>query len=242
MKNCTWKLRAVRRDDGIYFQVKNFVNKHTCPLEEIHCRHRQASAVITGEVIAPRLQQQGCRLMHLKDIITDLKSLYGIQIIYSKAQAALDYALSLTYGTYKEIFQLLPSFGYVLEQKNLGTIIDLQCDEDGKFLYFFMSIGASLRGFRTCMRPVIFVDGTHLKGRFRGTMFVAIAQDENERVYPIAFGYDDSENNLSWEWLLDCLKGAPDHIDELVFISDRHARIKAWISKVFPYATHTICC
>ncbi|KAK2641783.1 hypothetical protein Ddye_023546 [Dipteronia dyeriana] len=60
-------------------------------------------------------------------------------------------------------------------------------------------------------------------------------------VYSIAFGYGDSEKNLSWEWFLDCLKGALSHIDDLVFISDRHASIEAGISKVFPYATHTIC-
>ncbi|KAK3211782.1 hypothetical protein Dsin_016488 [Dipteronia sinensis] len=83
------------------------------------------------------------------------------------------------------------------------------------------------------MRHVIAVNGTHLKGRFEGTMFVATAQDGNEQVYPIAFGYDNSENNLSWEWFLDCLKGAPGHIDDLVFISDRHASISAGISKVF---------
>ncbi|KAK2640753.1 hypothetical protein Ddye_022516 [Dipteronia dyeriana] len=105
-----------------------------------------------------------------------------------------------------------------------------------------MSIGASLRGFQTCMRSVIVVDGTHLKGQFRGTMFIATAQDGNEQVYPIAFGYCNSENNLSWEWFLDCLKDALGHIDELVFISDRHASIEAEIYKVFPYATHTICC
>ncbi|KAK3217898.1 hypothetical protein Dsin_011868 [Dipteronia sinensis] len=73
-------------------------------------------------------------------------------------------------------------------------------------------------------------------------MFVATAQDGNEQVYPFAFGYGDSENNLSWECFLDCLKGALSHIDDLVFISDRHASIEVGISKVFPYATHTICC
>ncbi|KAK2653117.1 hypothetical protein Ddye_012973 [Dipteronia dyeriana] len=161
MENCKLKLRAVNRDEGTYFQVRSFVNEHTCPLEEIHRRHRQASAVIIGEVIAPRLQQQDGRLMRLKDIITDMKSMYGS---------------------------------------------------------------------KSCT------------GRFGGTMFVATAQDGNEQVYPIAFGYGDSENNLSWEWFLDCLKGALGHIEELVFISDRHVSIEAGISKVFPYATHTICC
>ncbi|KAK2638758.1 hypothetical protein Ddye_026553 [Dipteronia dyeriana] len=89
---------------------------------------------------------------------------------------------------------------------------------------------------------VIAVDGTHLKGRFGGIMFATTAQDGNEQVYPIAFRYDDSKNILSWEWFLDFFKGALGHIDDLVFISNRHAIIKAGISKVLPYATHTICC
>ncbi|KAK2656296.1 hypothetical protein Ddye_009348 [Dipteronia dyeriana] len=80
-----------------------------------------------------------------------------------------------------------------------------------------IQIGASLRGFRTCMCPVIAVDGTHLKERFWGTIFVATAQDGNEQ-------------------------GSLGHTDELVFISDRHPSIEAGICKVFPYATHTICC
>ncbi|KAK2642063.1 hypothetical protein Ddye_023826 [Dipteronia dyeriana] len=163
-ENCTWKLRAVRRDEETYFQVRCFINEHTCPLEEIHRHHPQASVVIIGEVIAPKLQQQDGRLMRPKDIIADMKSIYGIQIMYNKEHATLNYALSLTYGTHEETFQLLPSFGYVLEQKNPDTITDLHCNEDDKFLYFFMSIGSSLRGFQTCIRPEIVIDGTHLKG------------------------------------------------------------------------------
>ncbi|KAK2652451.1 hypothetical protein Ddye_012307 [Dipteronia dyeriana] len=139
MDNCTWKLRAVRRDEATYFQVRSFINKHTCPLEEIHHRHRQASAVIIGEVVAPRLQQQDGRLMRPKEIIANMKTMYGIQIMYSKSHQALDYTLSLTYGTHEESFQVLPSLDYVLEQQNPEMITDLQRDENGKFLYFFIS-------------------------------------------------------------------------------------------------------
>ncbi|KAI9174316.1 hypothetical protein LWI28_015471 [Acer negundo] len=175
-------------------------------------------------------------------VIADMKTMYGIQIMYSKTYNAFQYALSLTYGTHEEAFQLLLSFSYVLEQQNPGTITDLQCTDDDKFLYFFMSLRSSIRGFQRCIRPVIAVHGTHLKGRIGGTMFVATAQDGNEQVYPITFGYGDSENNLLREWFLECLRGALGNIDDLVFISDRHASIKEGISKVFPYATHTICC
>ncbi|KAK0603552.1 hypothetical protein LWI29_006194 [Acer saccharum] len=196
IEDCTWKLRATRRDERTYFQIRSFVNEHSCPLEEIPCHHRQASAVIIGKVIAPRLQQHDGRLMRPKDVIANMKTMYGIQTC--------------------------------------------TCADDGKFLYFFMLLGSSLRGFRRCMHPVIAVDGTNLKGRFRGTMFVATAQDGNEQVYPITFGYGDSENNLSWEWFLECLRGAIGHINDLVFIFDRHASIETGISKVFRYVTHII--
>ncbi|KAK3222538.1 hypothetical protein Dsin_009563 [Dipteronia sinensis] len=187
--NCSWKLRAVKRDEGTYFQVRSFINEHSCHLEEIYHHHRQASAVIIGEVVAPRLQQHDGCLMRPKDIIADMKTMYGIQIMYSKGYQALHYALSLTYKTHEETFQLLSSFGYVLEEQYPGTITDLQCSDDGP----------SIRGFQRCMRHVIAVDGAHLKGRFGGIMFVATAQYGNES-------------------------------------------IESGISKVFPYATHTICC
>ncbi|KAK2658591.1 hypothetical protein Ddye_005124 [Dipteronia dyeriana] len=233
--------RGEERRSDILPSKKFFQRTHLYIRGDSH-RHRQASAVIIGEVVAPRLQQQDGQLMHPKDIIANMKTMYGIQIMYGKTYQALDYALSLTYGTYEETFQLLPSFGYVLKEKNPGTMTDLQCDEDDKFLYLFMSLCASLRGFWRCLRPVIAIDGTHLKERFGGTMFVATVQVGNEQVYPIVFCYNDSENNLSWEWFLNCLKGALVHIDDLAFIFDRHPSIEAGIYKVFPYATHTICC
>ncbi|KAK0589938.1 hypothetical protein LWI29_020411 [Acer saccharum] len=172
--NCSWKLKVVRRDEGTYFQVRSFVNEHSCPLEEVHRCHRQASVVTIGEVIAPRLQQHNGRLMRPKDVMADMETMNGIQIMYNKAHDALQYALSLTYGTHEESFQMLPSFAYVLEQQNPGTITDLQCADDDKFLNFLMSLGSSIRGFQRCMRPVIAVDGTHLKGSVRLIVSVGI--------------------------------------------------------------------
>ena len=54
--------------------------------------------------------------MHPKDVIVDMKTMYGIQVMYSKTHDALQYALSLTYEMHEETFQLLQSFAYILEQ------------------------------------------------------------------------------------------------------------------------------
>ena len=46
-----------------------------------------------------------------------------------------------------------------------------------------------------CIRHVIVVYGTHLKGLYRGSMFVATCLDGNNQLYPLAIGVIDSENN-----------------------------------------------
>ncbi|KAH7543861.1 hypothetical protein JRO89_XS15G0033600 [Xanthoceras sorbifolium] len=51
---------------------------------------------------------------------------------------------------------------------------------DSKFVYFFMAIGTSLRGFKNFMHAVILVDAIHMKGRHMGTMFVATSNDDKE--------------------------------------------------------------
>ena len=86
----------------------------------------------------------------------------------------------------------------MLEKENPGTVTKLLMDEKNRFEYAFMSLGPSITGFKECCRPVIVIDGTHLKGKFRGVLFVAAAKDGNEQIYPIAFGVGDKENDRSW--------------------------------------------
>lgn len=180
--------------------------------------------------------------MKPKDIIADMKEMYGIQILYNKAWQALHYALALTYGSPKDSYQLLPSYCHALREANPGSHTDLYIDTDNRFLYFFMSFGPSIRGFQQYLRPIIAVDGTHLKGRYKGTMFVACAKDGNDQAYPLAFGYGDTENIHAWTWFFRALHVAIGNIEELMFISDRNASIAEGIRTVFPDAEHVLCC
>ncbi|CAL9030233.1 unnamed protein product [Prunus brigantina] len=78
-------------------------------------------------------------------------------------------------------------------------------------------------------------------GKYLGTLFVATCKDGNNQIYPLAFGVGDSENDASWNWFLTKLQGAIGHIDDLVFISDRHESIRKAISTIFPDAHHGAC-
>ncbi|XP_025703178.1 uncharacterized protein [Arachis hypogaea] len=42
-------------------------------------------------------------------------------------------------------------------------------------------------------KPLIFIDGTHLYGKYGGTLLMAIAQDDNVNILPIAFAVVEGE-------------------------------------------------
>ena len=73
----------------------------------------------------------------------------------------------------------------------------LKTDVENRLEYLFMAPGSCINGFRSCCRPIIAIDATHLKGKFRGVMFVATAKNGDEQIYLIVFGFGDGENDMS---------------------------------------------
>ncbi|XP_022866127.1 uncharacterized protein LOC111385938, partial [Olea europaea var. sylvestris] len=91
------------------------------------------------------------------------------------------------------------------------------------------------------MRPVICVDGSHLKGQYKGTLLVAAAQDANLQIYPLAWSVVDRETNASWYWFFAKLKDVINDSNQLVFVSDRKKSIKQAITRLFPLSHHGAC-
>ena len=78
-------------------------------------------------------------------------------------------------------------------------------------------------------RPLVGLDGCHLKGKFGGHILLATARDENDNIFPVALGVVEQENNESWVWFLQTFAddiGRPDELN-LVFISDRQKVINS---------------
>ena len=92
-----------------------------------------------------------------------------------------------------------------------------------------------------CIRPMIVVDGTHLKGLYHGTMFVATCLDKNNQLYLLVIRVMDSKNNDAWKWFMTKLHEVIGDRPELVFVSNRCTGIKRAILKVFRIAAHSVC-
>ena len=131
------------------------------------------------------------------DIKEDFHKQFEYEISYHKASKAREYTMEKVRGTPKDSFKLLSLYMKMLKKKNSGTCTFLEVDNENNFKYFFMAIGSCIHGFISSIRSVIAIDGTFLKGKFKGTLFIATALDGNNQLYPVAFGVGDSENDAS---------------------------------------------
>ncbi|XP_022880607.1 protein FAR1-RELATED SEQUENCE 4-like [Olea europaea var. sylvestris] len=126
-------------------------------------------------------------------------------------------------------------------ERNPGTVTHIEVDSHNRFHYFFLAFGASVRGYMRYLRPVICVDGSHLKGLYKSTLLLATGQNANKQIYPLAWGIVDAETNRSWIWFMSNLKELIGDSAELVFVSDLKNSISNAIAHLFPQSRHGYC-
>ncbi|XP_017973139.1 PREDICTED: uncharacterized protein LOC108661376 [Theobroma cacao] len=227
-------------DRGEYWQVRTFHKVHIYTVDGLQGRFLTTSAKMIGELMSHKLQANGVALRP-KDIIYKMRVQWGLKCLYGKAWQAKEYVERLVFGPSEESFQLLPSYFYMLEQENPSIVTAVATDEEERFKYYFWSYGAYIQGFRDVMRLIVAIDATHLKGRFKGVLFVVVCKDANECVYPIAFGIGHVEDKDSWTWFLSKLRDAVGCPENTMFISDQHLGIKKAIQNAYPEAHHGLC-
>ena len=129
-----------------------------------------------------------------------MKEELGIRISYDKAWRTRESAFYSIRGTLEEFYQTLSLWCSMLETKNSGTVTRIETNDENCFIYFFMALGQTITEFNK-VRHVVVVDETHLRGKYKGTLFIASCFDGNEQIYPLAFGIAETENEISYTWL-----------------------------------------
>ncbi|KAL5573307.1 hypothetical protein UlMin_022904 [Ulmus minor] len=209
--------------------VTKYERKHTCATDFKKVRYRQATSWVVGECVKKRLINPR-RVFKPRDVIDDMKRKFGVDISYSVAWRGREYAYeNLSLGTPEQSYSLLPGYLHMLRETN-----------PDRFKYLFIAFDASIKGFQYC-RPVVSIDATHMKGKYRGVLFMAVCHDANQQIFPLAFGIGDSENDVAWTWFLRRIKDVFGERPGHVIVSDRHRSINNAVNEVFPNAFHGIC-
>ncbi|EOY00137.1 Uncharacterized protein TCM_009686 [Theobroma cacao] len=154
---------------------------------EVGCKDKackfalRAMKLPEGEYWQLRTVQGNCVTpLRPKEIMEEMNCKWGLQCLYGKAWQVKEYVESLVFGPPEESFQLLPSYFHMLERENLDTVTCVATDGEQRFKYCFWVFESCIRGFSAVMRPVVAIDATHLKGKFKGILFVAVCKDANE--------------------------------------------------------------
>ncbi|KAL0431476.1 UNVERIFIED_CONTAM: hypothetical protein Sradi_0773600 [Sesamum radiatum] len=107
---------------------------------------------------------------------------------------------------------------------------------------FYVCFYALKQGFLRGCRPIVGVDGCHLKGPHGGILLTAVGVDPNNNLYPIAYVVQ-RESTDTWEWCLTVLKQDLNIVrdNEFTFISDKQKGLTHAFHTVFPNSAHRSC-
>ena len=120
-----------------------------------------------------------------------IKNSFSYTIPYAKAWNAKQKAISKLFGDWETSYQYLTRYLEALKKVNPGTeyLFENTPTNDPNIEQFnrvFWAFGPSIRGFKHC-RPVITIDGTHLYGKYKGVLLIAMGVDANGQIFPLAF-------------------------------------------------------
>ena len=153
--------------------------------------HKQAKASLIADFVKDRLQFNNTYTP--KEIMFDFQMEFGATISYRKAYLGREIAMNEIRGSFEESFQILSRYCMELQMMNPGTKIQLMKDEDNSFRRLFWAIGACIEAFHSSLRPVIAVDGAHLRGQYPGVILMAATYDGNHLLFPLAFAIVEAE-------------------------------------------------
>ncbi|XP_074337252.1 uncharacterized protein LOC141674443 [Apium graveolens] len=169
-----------------------------------------------------------------------MKHDHNVEVKYNKDWRSKERALEITRGNATESFTELYSCMYMLFTSNAGSVIELQLTENSCFLYVFVALNFSTKGWKYCT-PVVVVNGTFLKSVYGGTLLVVATEDAGGKIFPLAFAVVDLENNKAWEWFFGKFRKAYGSREDMIIVSDRHESIIKGANKVYPEVPNVFC-
>ncbi|XP_057526298.1 uncharacterized protein LOC130805540 [Amaranthus tricolor] len=121
------------------------------------------------------------------------------------------------------------------------------------FQRMYICLPACKEGFVAGCRPIIGVDGAHLKGQFPGVLLIAVGKDGNNNIFPVAWAVVEIENVETWTWFLyllveDLRSVSPSSswvqpgCEDFTFMSDRQKDLVEALNSVIPEAEIRFCC
>ncbi|XP_016186337.1 uncharacterized protein LOC107628046 [Arachis ipaensis] len=233
--------------------IRRYNGSHTCTRATISQDHSKLDSITIAEAIKPLVEADPS--LKVKSVIAEVQSKFNYTVSYRKAWLAKQRAVEKIFGGWEAFYEALPIWFEAMCHKEPSAVVHFetmpayQGDDlvgDIRVLHrVFWSYYPCIRAFRHC-KPVVQVDGTHLYGKYKGCLLVAVSQDGNNNIVPIAFAIVEGETSDAWHFFLSNLRQHVVTRDGVGLISDRHESINAAVERSNgawspPRAFHMFC-
>ncbi|KAL6500418.1 hypothetical protein OROHE_025784 [Orobanche hederae] len=224
-------------DDGVGTTFSEV--DHSCIGKLVGNKNTRFGAKISGNLVVENIRADpNC---NGKDIQKTLRVSYGLHFPYWKAWRAYESGMHKVFGSYDDSYDQLRWYCNAIERTNEGSIVSLESNPNNNcFERVFIAFKACLDGFKKC-RPMLFIDGTFMIGRAKGTLLGATAKDGDNGLLPVAIAIVSAENTSNWVWFLEKLRDFVHHKKEICYLSDRNTGLMSAFPKVFTNPTHLFC-
>lgn len=119
---------------------------------------------------------------------------------------------------------------------NPGSIAKLK-KEGGKFEALLISYKPTVDGWIAGCRPIIGLDGCHLKGKYGGCCLSMVGLDGDNGIVPLGIYLCRSEDTKNWtNFLREMSPYIGSHQERLIVMSDRQKGLDHAVSEIFPEA------
>ncbi|XP_057724710.1 uncharacterized protein LOC130940554 [Arachis stenosperma] len=250
---CKWLVRVSFIKNKDVWEIRRYNGPHTCNSEMVSQDHTKLDSDMIAQHIGPMVRDDPS--FNVNNVISEIQSRYGYTTTYRKAYLAKQKAIENVYGSWEGSFEILPKWLEALSLIVHGSIVELETlpayhgtellPNVRLFHRLFWTFGPCIKAFEHC-KPIVQVDGTHLHGKYEGTLLVAVAQDGNQSLLPIAFAIVDDETVDAWYFFLFNLRKHVVMKDGVTIISDDHESIRTAINRCHdmwapPKAFHMYC-
>ncbi|XP_062112870.1 uncharacterized protein LOC133824026 [Humulus lupulus] len=136
------------------------------------------------------------------------------------------------WSTYEEQYAALWDYAEEIKYTNKGSTVEFltESGDNGRprFKRMYICFSGLKEGFSAGCRPVIGLDGCHIKGPHPGQLLTAIGIDANNGMYPVAYAVVEIESKDSWSWFLNCLRNdlKIENSNHWTFITDKQKGLK----------------
>ena len=174
INECGWRCYASRLPGELTFQIKTFNPECTCPRSFKHSQ-------VTSSYVARKFMQEFDKNPDWKVVGVQhhVKQALEIDINYSQVYGAKRKAPDLITGDEQLQYGKLRDYAEMIRLNDKGSRVILQTkmeDENAqpKFKRMYIRYNAQKVGFLGGCKPIVGLDGCHLKGRFEWQHFLSL--------------------------------------------------------------------